>query len=1026
MCLSVMCMSPLALAEETTGTDTASKTPTRVGGAAAVMDQTDDLGYSDKLYDGTNGLPTSDANAIVATRDGFIWIGGYSGVIRYDGTTFERPLLNAAITNANTLFEDSQRRLWIGTNDNGVVAVRQDESWHFDYTDGMISSSVRAIAEDGNKHIIIGTTLGLYMVDTTMRIHRIDEPMVNNEYIERLVSTDDGMIYGLTKSGRIFNVQDAKVKTCINGADLDAGKIETIFPDPKADGMFYLGTSEGTVIHGSFNESFKNKQVIQIKGTPHNTELETGHADDTIRPVSWIDYANGKIWVIRDDLICWLDDSHGVHPLHNLPMDASICAMEEDYEGNLWFASTRQGVMKIVGNKFTDITEQNAMTTSVVNATCIHDHKLFIGTDTGLQILGDNRQIIHEKIMDYLGETRIRCLLEDKKNNLWIATYTNDMGLICYSSDGQIKAYTMSDGLPDNQIRSITESAEGDLLISSNGGLTVMRDGQIVKNYGTEDGISNPIVLTAIEDGGTFYLGTDGDGVYEIKDEAVEHLSRDDGLTSDVILRIKKDEKRNVIWLITSNSIQYIKDGEIKKVEGFPYSNNYDIYFDDGENAWILASNGIYVVKAQDMIDKKAYEFQHYDFSSGMPCMATVNAYSAQIDDGVLFIAGRTGVFTVNINDYFELENEIKLCVPYVEADDVRYYPDESGAFHLPSSADSITVYPYAITYSMQNPKLQYELTGIDKSANSIYKSEMSSIRYTNVNGGDFSFRLSVMNTSTGEEQQTQTFMIHKEKAIYEYVWFILLLTVAILSLIAGVVYIIIRRHFRKRELRQEREYRAKIEHDKKLVSEMVEAFAYTIDMKDKYTKGHSARVAKYTVKLARELGYSDDEVNDFHNIALLHDIGKIGVPPEILNKEGKLTDEEFAIIKSHSSMGFEALKGISLMPDLADGAGSHHERPDGRGYPDGLKGDEIPRVAQIIAVADTFDAMYSNRPYRKRMNFEKAVSIIKEVSGTQLTEDVVDAFLRLVEKGEFRAPDDTGGGSTEDIDNIHKKFEEE
>ena len=113
-------------------------------------------------------------------------------------------------------------------------------------------------------------------------------------------------------------------------------------------------------------------------------------------------------------------------------------------------------------------------------------------------------------------------------------------------------------------------------------------------------------------------------------------------------------------------------------------------------------------------------------------------------------------------------------------------------------------------------------------------------------------------------------------------------------------------------------------------------------------------------------------------------------------------------------------------MPELSVGAGAHHERPDGKGYPKGLKGDHIPRVAQIIAVADTFDAMYSDRPYRKRMNFDKVVSIMKEVRGTQLTADVVDAFLRLVDKGMFRAPDDNGGGTVEDIDNIRKKFDKE
>lgn len=203
------------------------------------------------------------------------------------------------------------------------------------------------------------------------------------------------------------------------------------------------------------------------------------------------------------------------------------------------------------------------------------------------------------------------------------------------------------------------------------------------------------------------------------------------------------------------------------------------------------------------------------------------------------------------------------------------------------------------------------------------------------------------------------------------------------------------------------------------LVSEITEAFAKVIDMKDRYTNGHSARVAKYTAMLSKELGYDDETVEKYYRIALLHDVGKIGIPKALLNKPGKLTEGEYAVIKSHTSQGYDALKDISIMPELAVGAQSHHERPDGKGYPNGLSDGEIPRVAQIIAVADCFDAMYSDRPYRKRMNFDKAVSIIREVSGTQLTPDVVDAFLRLVDKGEFRIPGDTGEGSTEDINNI-------
>ena len=428
---------------------------------------------------------------------------------------------------------------------------------------------------------------------------------------------------------------------------------------------------------------------------------------------------------------------------------------------------------------------------------------------------------------------------------------------------------------------------------------------------------------------------------------------------------------------------------------------------------WILSSNGIYVVRRADLLaDTENMDYTLFDTACGLPSVATANSYSELSEDGDLYIAGSTGVCKVNIEQPFEDVNDLKAVVPYVQADGTDIYPDKKGAFTIPSGTQKLTVPSFVFNYSLSNPQVSYRLEGFDRSTTTVSRSDLVPVDYTNLRGGAYHFVMQLKD-AMGRGGKEVSVEIVKEKAFYEQVWFYVIAGLAALLVLAGGVRFYVRKKTRTLEKKQQETMA--------LVGGITEAFAKVIDMKDRYTNGHSSRVAKYTAMLARELGYDEETVEKYYRIALLHDIGKVGVPPEVLNKPGKLTDEEFEIIKSHTSKGYDALKEITIMPELAVGAQAHHERPDGRGYPNHLKGDEIPRVAQIIAVADCFDAMYSNRPYRNRMNFDKVVSIIKEVSGTQLTADVVDAFLRLVEKGEFRDPDDKGGGTTENIDNIRK-----
>lgn len=976
-----------------------------------VVDPTGDgEGYAAVVYNNTNGLPTSEANAIAETKEGFLWIGSYSGLIRYDGSTFERIDSTTGVTSVVSLYVDSKERLWIGTNDNGVAYMEKGKINFYKDVEGLKSSSIRSIVEDKEGNIFIATTYGLGYIDTDMQIHALDESQLNSEYICELRKDDRGVIYGETINGAVFTIENKKVTGYYDGNQLGLGVLTTITPDPENPGYVYLGTENSDIYYGTLDDNLKSVKKIDVSPLSYILSME---------------YIGGELWVCSNTGIGVIRDGN-FRSLNKLPLNNTVGHMLADYEGNLWFTSTRQGVMKIVPNNFTDINQKYGLTDMVVNSTCVLEDQLFIGTDTGLQIIDKNKGRLHNfklstvngKISDkdnfitFMKDCRIRSIVKDAQDRLWISTYSQ-LGLVRYDH-GDVKTYGTAEGLPSERVRTVIELSSGDMAVACSGGVAIMREDEVIKVYNDTNGLTNTEALTICEGfNGELIVGSDGNGIFIITDDSIKNIGSKSGLSSEVILRIKRDDKRKLFWLVTSNSISYMKDEAVTTVEKFPYSNNFDIYEDNMENMWVLSSNGIYIVQKQELIDNKDIETVFLNKDNGLASVATANSYSYMDEKGNLYISGSAGVTKVDIYKPLEDVSKTKMSVPFVEADGEMIYAEDDGSIIIPSNVKRVTVFSYVYTYSLFNPKVTYQLEGFDSEKTTVDRTELEPIDYTNLDGGTYHFVMELQNTMGQKGKEIEVKLV-KKKAFYEKIWFKALTAAIILAVLALIVVGYVKRKTQAL-IKKQKENRI-------FIREMTEAFAKVIDVKDKYTNGHSTRVAEYTAMLAKELGYNEDEVEKYYNIALLHDIGKITIDIDVLNKPGKLTDKEFNIIKSHAAQGYQLLKDISIMPELAIGAGYHHERPDGKGYPKGLKGEEIPRVAQIIAVADTFDAMYSDRPYRKRMNFEKAVSIIKEVSGTQLETDVVDAFLRLVDKGEFRAEDDNGGGTFEDINNIHKQ----
>ena len=742
------------------------------GGGYAVTEQIPGVGYSSKLYDASNGLLTSDSMCVLGESDGHVWIGGYSGVIRYDGTTFDRLTTEEGLTSARSIYEDSQDRIWVGTNDNGVVLIDGDKRTHFTYEDGLPSSSMRVFAEDDAGNIIIGTTAGVCYVNTNLEVCAIEDSRLAEERVLRLDRDSEGRIYGQTSNGIIFSIDDCKVTELYRSGDLGLDHITTIMADPNQPGKVYIGTTGEYIYYGRFGK--KKNKLVKIDVAP-------------IANIHWLNYDCGRVWVSSTSKLGYLDKKNNLN-IVDINLDSGIEMVTSDYQGNIWISSSTEGAMKVVTNNYIDLCEKAELEPAVTNAVCEYDGKLFIGTDKGIQIVNPEGIETEHPLIDYLEDARIRCITADKEGNLWLATYTKNKGLVCLSKDGTIRNYTTQNGMPNNQIRCISIASDGRVLVGTNGGLGILKAGEVVQTVDEAQGVRNTVFLTVQEmKDGSIWAGSDGDGIYIIKGNTVSHLGRDDGLTSDVVMKIKKDDARNVSWIITSNSIEYAHDGIIKQITSFPYNNNYDLYFDDNGEAWILSSFGIFSVEAETLLRDQIDEIRLDTVENGLPFALTNNAFYGEDSEGNVYLPGRNGVIRVDFNNYYKVYGQLKMLINSIYCGDKLVTADEQGVYNIPASNGRIQIIPSVMDFTMMNPTIRMYLDGGPDSGITIEKNKMSSLEYTSLPYGTYTLHIQVLDPVTQGVIQDEAFQIKKNPRLAELL-VVRILTFIFIAILAGLV----------------------------------------------------------------------------------------------------------------------------------------------------------------------------------------------------------------------------------------------
>ena len=961
--------------------------------------------YVQTVFSSDNGLPCGEANDIAQTNDGILWIGTYAGLYRYNGSEFVWMDEYDSVHNVNCLYADTAGRLWIGTNDNGLsIAINERIVNVLDQSTGLPSNSVRCIIEGTDGYVYVGTTGSMQILrlqSGMKKLHTLRE--IN--YADSIAADEKGHVATVTNDGRLFLLKEGNILCSLQLTDPEEQFNCCSFD---RDGNLLVGGSSNLIYVYDISEG-----AFREKGTVSCEDLRS------LNDLCFLD--SGQLFVSTDSGIGYFNKDGTFHRVNVNDFNNSIDNMLMDYQGNLWFTSSRLGLLRLAQSPFRDVYSSIGMESKVVNTIARWRDAYYIGTDKGMDAVDLNcrEQIVDEVTKRFEG-VRIRCLYADKNGSLWVCTY--GQGLVEITADGEEFLYNSENGSFGNRARLATELRDGTIVAAGDTGMSFIRNHRVVHTIGHEDGLTNAMILTVLEmPDGTILAGTDGDGIAVIREGKVEQiLSRADGLTSGVILRAVKDPKTDGVFLVTGNGLCYLdEDNVIRALNNFPYFNNYDVWVKDADTLFITGSAGIYVVNRDELLSVERHiSYDLLDSRKGLTSALTANSWNYDDGEGDLYLACDSGVFIIDSNRYASDGRAYRMNISTVRLDGEIQHVERSMPILVDRSVGKIEIVPEIINYTIQDPNVGYYLEGFEKDWTIVSQSDLSSIIYTNLPNGNYIFHLAVFNGNRDTILEERTYQLVKKNAIQDNRFFLFyMLIVAMIAVIWLTIFAFRRRMQRMQVLIkvQEKELDMANRHAEisrkeaevamqqaQMGTETIMAIAKAVDAKDERTASHSQRVSDYSAMIGAELGMSETEVENLRKAARMHDVGKIGIPDNILNKPARLTDEEYAIMKSHVTRGAEILKDFTLIEHVVEGARFHHERYDGRGYPDGLKGEEIPLYGRIIGVADAFDAMTANRVYRKQQDFGYVLGEMRNGKGTQFDPQMVDILLKLIVEGKI------------------------
>ena len=749
------------------------------------------------MYGSDDGILTAEVNAIAQTNDGYLWVGTYAGIYKYNGIKFEPVDIDDSIRNVMTMFVDSRGRLWIGTNDSGAVCYDPStgETMSYSTENGLDANSIRTISEDLNGNIYLGTVMSITKIFTDGRIKTFSE-WEDVYYCVSFTGLDDGSIVGVTNGGILFLIKDNMLMSTVDYGSNDSIYFKSV---ARHGNDIIVGTTSNTIVRFNVeNNEFVKKSKITVPNASYFNALR------------YSEEYNGYFYCCENGFGFVDADNFRATDMTNVNFSGSVSDVCIDEQGNIWFASNKKGLMKFSHTPFGNVFSRTGLTSGVVNALYKDGETLYIGMDNGIKIVNClTNNIISKAWQSALDGVRVRHIMKDSRGNLWISTYGAD-GLIKVDPSGNVRNFNeQNGGLLGGRCRSSIELSDGRILVASNMGLSFIQNDTVVATIGENNGLNNQFILSMYERAdGSIMAASDGDGIYVIRNDRVAgHIGSTEGLDTSVVLRIIKCTGEGFLY-VTSNAIYY-DDGtaQVRRLENFPYSNNYDIKITDDGTCWITSSAGLYIVNEQTLIEDGDYTCTLLNKNWGLNTTFTAVSWNVLEDDNIFFCCS-DGVRKLSINEYENNSTDYQIHLESIESNDETLVQSVGlDTYIIPPSTGRISFNVAINNYSLTNPLIHCYLEGTSDKGITAYQNEMMPLEFTNLGYGKYVLHVQVIDETTGDIVKEATFNIEKQAMMYEKLYFVIYLFCVIAWLafyIAWVFVTINRRATRIRGLQKE------------------------------------------------------------------------------------------------------------------------------------------------------------------------------------------------------------------------------